>query len=225
MKLSSLHSRCRSGFTLIELLVVIAIIAILAAATIGGVSSALNSAKRAKASAAISGVQTAVLNYYTEYSVYPLPNNPAPTTDSYYSSTDASDWGTLMVALCGGVDPGNSRGGQVTNNPVPNTRQIAFMTPSYSDLDTTVHPSVLKNPFNLKSDPYYYIAIDSDYSNIIGDSNAAAMPPNFASVGNNTTSLPSGQQMSGGVAVWGNTDPGTSASGTPTNPKLWVHTY
>lgn len=88
MKQNSLNSVTpagRTGFTLIELLVVIAVIAILAAMIIP-ISGAVNRNKvRAKASAELATVESAIENYKTKLGHYP-PDNPnsAAVNSLYY---------------------------------------------------------------------------------------------------------------------------------------------
>jgi prepilin-type N-terminal cleavage/methylation domain-containing protein len=219
-----------TGFTLVELLVVIAIIAILAATILGIGNGVINSAKRVKAQNTATQIQTAVLNFFTEYSIYPMP--PATTTD-FVTSTQ-TQWQPMTVCLCGGIDPGNPGGGQYGTQTIPNTRQIPYLSFNRADLDTTSTPAVPKLPFTGPGSSilYFQMAIDGDYSNIVGDNPATAAPPDFggtlAGVTSTTYSAPSitggtPKAIAAGVAVWGDADPNTTT--TTTNPKLWVKTY
>jgi prepilin-type N-terminal cleavage/methylation domain-containing protein len=221
MKFRRLHSASRSGFTLVELLVVIGIIAILASVVAVAAGAAINQAKRTRAAALATQLQTAVSSYYTEYGVYPVP--AGTTTDILFQT--APQWQPLTVALNGGVDPGNPIGGQVAGNGISNTRQIAYISLNHSDLDTTVTPAAPKTPFkdNKGKPQYFYMAVDSDYSNIIGDTGGNTTPPDFASAKASDTALPGGKAISGSVAIWANCDPTTN--GTKTHPNLWIHTY
>ena len=223
MKLSRFRSVSRSGFTLVELLVVIGIIAILASVVTVAAGAAINAAKRAKANGTATNLQTAVLNYYTEYGVYPVPTTLVAPEDTVYQTAD--DWKPMSVALNGGVDPGNPTGGQLAGNAIPNSRQISYLSLTRSDLDTTSAPAVPKTPFKDSKGTilYFNMAIDSDYSNIIGDSGGNTKPPDFSSTTTSSTILPVGKEISGGVAVWANCDPTTS--GGTTHPNLWIHTY
>jgi prepilin-type N-terminal cleavage/methylation domain-containing protein len=221
MKLPYFRSSSRAGFTLVELLVVMGIIAILASVVSVAASSAINAAKRVKAAAFAGQIQAAVINYDTEYGVYPVDPAAAAGQDTLYNA--GAEWGPMTVALNGGVDPGNPPGGQIPN-AIPNSRQIAFLSFNKSDLDTTLHPAVPKTPFkDAKGNiQYFSMAMDTDYSGIIGDSGGAA-PPDFA--GLTSTSAPVAlptKMISGGVVVWANCDPNTGAT---TNPKFWVHTF
>jgi len=212
-----------NSFTLIELLVVIAIIAILAAVilTVGG--SAIRTAQRAKAANMATQLQTAAMGYYTEYSVYPVVSATTPVDILYSTQTQ---WQPITVCLCGGIDPGNPGAGQYSTQTISNNRQIAFITFNAADLDTTVAPAVPKTPFTiLGAKGYYQMAIDADYSGIVGDSGTGTQPPNFATLGSTTTAYPitTTKSLAGGVAVWANCDPNTTA--TSTHPNFWVHTY
>jgi prepilin-type N-terminal cleavage/methylation domain-containing protein len=219
MKLSFFRRRRGVAFTLVELLVVIGIIAILAGVIIGGVSSAIRFAKRTKANTEASQIQTAVQGYYTEYGVYPVPTGAA-TGDAYYNGTDVGDWENLTWALCGNINP--STGTTVTST-VPNVRNISFLSPTHSDLDT-MGDGIVVNPFGSSADAnatYYFIAIDTDYSGVVGDSGAAkGNMPDFTQT-NSLTMLANGTP--GGVAVWSPCD--QALSGAKYHPSFWAHTY
>jgi len=221
MKQSHLFSSHRSGFTLVELLVVIGIIAILASVVLAGSSQAINAAKRARALATANQIVTAVQNYYTEYSIYPIDPNKG-SVDTLYNT--GPKWEPMMVALSGGVDPGNPTQGQVAGNAIPNNRQISYLSMNRSDLDTTLKPAVPKTPFK---DPktgvaeYYFLAIDSNYDNVLGDKDEpAGQMPDFST--STTTKLNMSTGVTTGVAVWSNCDQPVAA---PTVPNFWIHTY
>jgi len=226
------YSSSRSGFTLVELLVVVAIIAILAAAVVAGAGGAINAAKRVKASNAATQIQTAIINYYTEYGVYPVP--PGTTTDILYNDANngTGNQSGLFFALCGNINPSVGTQGQSSTGDVPNTRQIAFMTPKKTDVDAN---GILINPFftSTTAPPnqgYFNIAIDADYSGILGDSGSVTgKMPDFSGgtwkTGSTVTYLANG--ITQGVAVWACCDtsslpPKQAASKTP---NFWVHTY
>ena len=181
MKRSSLVSRSRrvSGFTLVELLVVIAIIAILAATVLTTGGALINMAKRAKANNLCTQIQTATLAFNTEYSVYPATTSPAPTVDTVVST--APQWGVITEILCGSIDPNNPTVAITTAPGNMNTRQISYLILNKADLDTTVTPSAPKLPFKSSTGGVLYpqMTIDYDYSNVLGDSTAAAAPPDF----------------------------------------------
>jgi prepilin-type N-terminal cleavage/methylation domain-containing protein len=204
-----------AGFTLIELLVVIAIIAILASVVSVAAGSAINAAKRAKAANTATQISTAIVNYYTEYGVYPMPSTPP----SGYTGTDE---GPLMFALCGNINASTATQG--TSGSVPNTRQIAFLTPKKTEVDGNGIPI---NPMTTIANPAYFsIVMDNDYDGITGD-NGETEPPNFANATAGTVCPPGGSPITQGVAVWADCDPTSlpPATATSTSPQFWVHTY
>jgi prepilin-type N-terminal cleavage/methylation domain-containing protein len=224
MKKSPAYSRLSkpSGFTLIELLTVIGIIAILAAVLLSAGGAALRAAQRAKAANMATQIQTAALNYYTEYSVYPVPSTFVAGTDYYISdgTADKSNWGNLIEALCGNVSPHS-----VTTTVTPtvtNTRAIAFLQLKASDVDANDAP-LNSISFNSAANPYFNIAIDSDYSGIVGDTGTAVgVMPNFStSTQGSITYLAKG--TTGGIAVWANCN--TTTTTTKWNPNFFVHTF
>jgi len=208
-----------TAFTLVELLVVLGIIAILAAVIGVSVGSAIRFAKRTKASSMATSIQTSVQNYYTEYGVYPVPSGT--TTDSYIAGTDGSDWQPLIIALCGDINPLIPTTTQ-SPNPDLNTRKIAFFSPARSDLDTTY--GIPQSPFYTKGGTipqFYYIAIDSDYSGVVGDSGSASGKiPNFTQSTNVNANTP--QAVAAGVVVWSPNDQPTTGN---SNAAFWTHTY
>ena len=222
-----LRSSKLSSFTLVELLVVIGIIAILAGVLLSAGGAAIRAAMRAKAANTATQIQTAVLNYYTEYSVYPMVAAATPV-DTLFQT--AADWQPVTVVLCGGIDPGNPGGGQYSaSSPYNlNTRQIPYLTLNRADLDTTVTPAVPKTPFlsPTGTTQYFYMAIDDDYSGVIGDSGTSTKPPDFSSMSSTLTTynpFATTKAVAGGVVVWANGDPQSTA--TKTHPNFWVHTY
>ncbi len=220
---SFFRSRRFSSFTLVELLVVIAIIAILAGVLFSAGSAAIAAAKRAKAANTATQIQTSVLNYYTEYSVYPVPS----TTTTDYKLTDASsdgaNWSALIYALSGNINPYN---GSATPAPsvtsFSNTRAIAFLNLKSSDVDKANTLNAPLNPAQPNGgNPYFNIAIDSDYDGVLGTSpSAVTTMPNFASP--TGTWQTGGGTTTSGVAVWANCNGNVT---TQTNANFWVHTY
>jgi prepilin-type N-terminal cleavage/methylation domain-containing protein len=227
MKLSICKRRRGIAFTLVELLVVMAIIAILIGVVIAGISNALAFAKRTKANATAVQIQTAMQNYYTEYGVYAASANDAATPgDTYYSGvTDGARWQNLMWALCGNINP--LTGQAVTTGTVPNTRSIQYLTPTRSDLDTQY--GIPANPFGTTGTaaPYYYMAVDNDYSGVVGDSGGAlAKLPDFSKYSTNYMGATLATGTPGGVAVWSPCDqPLVGNPGTPSPATHWAHTY
>ncbi len=220
MKRSLFRSRLAqlSSFTLVEMLVVIAIIAILAATVTVEAGSVIRSAKRTQAGVIANQIQTAVNAYYTEYSVYPIPSDMAAGTDIYIATNntgaDATHWKNLMYGLCGNINP--ATGAAVTGGTVSNTRNIAYMSPKKTDLDTNANPGVLLNPIcpNSATGPYFNIAIDGNYDGLLGVTNGVPIPDLTQ------TNTPTTAVLTTGVAVWANCN--TSSS---TNNSFWVHTW
>ena len=228
MKPSIYKRRRGMAFTLVELLVVMGIIAILAAVVVSGISSALAFAKRTKANATAMQIQTAMQNYYTEYGIYASSTADASSkTDLLYSGAtgvDVARWQNLMWALCGNINP--LTGTPVTTGSVPNTRSIQYLTPTRSDIDTTY--GIPANPFGSASTtPYFYMAVDNDYSGVVGDSGAAlAQLPDFSKYSTNYMGATLATGTPGGVAIWCPCD--QPMSGTPSKPSPashWAHTY
>jgi prepilin-type N-terminal cleavage/methylation domain-containing protein len=213
------RTSCRlSGFTLVELLVVIAIIAILASVIAVAAGSAINQAKRAKANNTANQINTAAVNYYTEYGAYPVPTGTA--SDVSYNDTDNGDWGPLALALSGNINayaPGVPAAGLISN-----PRNIAFLTPKKSEVDQNGIPF---NPFTSATTPRYFnISMDSDYSGVLGDTGNDNMP-DFTVWKQGSTSQ-ANVKLTQGVAVWACCDPTKVTTPTAsTSPNFWVHTY
>lgn len=108
MKIPTL--RRASGFTLVELLVVIAIIAVLASAGFAAGNAAIQKAKRVKAQATATAIETAVNNFFTEYGTMPAEN---------LSETPIRTDNVQFLSVLLGVESGNS--------PL-NTRGIKFLS-------------------------------------------------------------------------------------------------
>jgi prepilin-type N-terminal cleavage/methylation domain-containing protein len=220
--------RCHySGFTLVELLVVIAIIAILAAVLTVAAGSVINAAKRAKAANTANQIQTAITNYYTEYGVYPVSTAQGSGADVVEGKSGAIDTNEqlLFFALCGNINaytpttPTNNTGG------VSNTRNIAFLTPKKSEVDQNGVPF---NPFSTSAAPVYFsIAIDADYSGILGDTGGIlGSMPDFVNWKSNTSMVTLANGLTQSAAVWTCCDPTNVKNfGNSKSPSLWVHTY
>jgi prepilin-type N-terminal cleavage/methylation domain-containing protein len=216
----------RDSFTLVEMLVVIGIIGILAAVSLQVGSVVIKAAKRAKAANTATQIQTACMNYYTEYSVYPVPSTATASTD--YSITDSGStadtaWANMDASLCGMINPSTGATVAASTSIPTNTRSIAFLTLKPSDVDGAGAPlNPLPTPVNAATtnNAFFNIMIDYDYDNVIGDS-AASTVPNFTTSTKSAMTTYATGGPSGGVAVWAN----CNGSATSTNPNYWVHTY
>jgi prepilin-type N-terminal cleavage/methylation domain-containing protein len=226
--LSLLAAPRKLGFTLVELLVVMGIIAILASVTLAVAVNVINAAKKVKAQNTATQIQTAALNYYTEYSVYPTPSGVS--TDFELTDSDGATggygttktWGTLIECLSGNISPSTS-GTLSPANFTGNTRNIPFMTLKATDVDSGSSTSVKDKdapinplPFN-SANPYFNIAFDTDYDGILGTGSSAITMPNTTGATVTTT----GGTSTAGVAVWANCNP----KGATTVPSWYVHTY
>jgi prepilin-type N-terminal cleavage/methylation domain-containing protein len=208
-----------ASFTLVELLVVIAIIAILAGVLLSVFGTVIQKAKLAKAQNTATQIQTAVLGYYTEYSVYPATGTGDYVLDD--TSISGTAWGSLICVLCGNVEPA-SPSTTFTPTSITNSRGIAFLTLKASDVaaTTTAYPNAPLNPLPTSSNLFFNIAIDSDYDGLLGTTgNSQNKLPNFAK--STTTAMDYTGTSTAGVAVWANCN-GTT---TRNNPAFWAHTY
>jgi prepilin-type N-terminal cleavage/methylation domain-containing protein len=216
-----------ASFTLVELLVVIAIIAILAAVTMQIGITVINEAKKTKAQNTAIQIQTAVLNYYTEYSLYPTPSGISVTTDYELTDADAANggvsiansWGPLIDCLSGNLSPS----GGTPSTEFGNTRSVAFLTLRATDVTTAgAHQDAPLNPLpNNAAKPYFNIAFDTAYAGILGKGDtglSTAWLPNFTTVTSGTAPPMTGTSTAG-VAVWAYCNPSV------TNSNWDVRTY
>ena len=88
------------GFTLIELMVVISIIAILATIGLFSIRNAQASARDAKRTAAITGIQVALERYYSDTQLYPNTDcaGVITTLASYLGATPVDPLGGTICA-------------------------------------------------------------------------------------------------------------------------------
>ncbi|MGA0334382.1 MAG: type II secretion system protein, partial [Kiritimatiellia bacterium] len=103
------------GFTLIEMLVVIAIIALLAGLLFPAVSSALNTAKKAKAQTAAQNIETAVMVYSNEY------NGRLPIEAAGYSVAETTDDSKNILIVLMNLNTGVNSGYEL------NPKRITFL--------------------------------------------------------------------------------------------------
>ncbi len=152
MKTFSLTSRrLRAGFTLIELLVVISIIAILAAMLLPVLASVKNHAKKVKAQVEERDLATAIQNYDSIYSRFPVSSGVQNAASA--ANGDFTYGGTLLSqAPPNGLGPGiwstnnseviailmdltnypNGSGATVNNGYVKNPQQTIFLNAKMS---------------------------------------------------------------------------------------------
>jgi prepilin-type N-terminal cleavage/methylation domain-containing protein len=218
------RSRTRrwDSFTLVELLVVIGIIAILAGVLLGAAGYAIRAAQRAKAFNLANQIQSSALNFYTEYSVYPIP--PSATANADYELSDvsgsAATWGAIICSLSGNLQPSTGTAWTVNGSTPTNARGIAFLSLKSSDVDSNNAP---KNPLPTGSEIYYNIAMDGNYDGVMGSSTTAGnvQLPNFAASPFTGSALTSGGTATTGVAVWAN----CNGNSNTTNAQFYVRTY
>jgi prepilin-type N-terminal cleavage/methylation domain-containing protein len=159
------NARACRAFTLIELLVVITIIGILAGLAVPAVGKALEAARRGEAGAMVNQLRTALVQYETEYGVWPeaLRGTGSPPSDAEATSEDLYD---TLIARDGGLNAGH----------VDNTRRIVFMefntkilrsgSPGASNRTPPPNPSQAEFFVDPWSQLYYFKA-DSNYDNSI----------------------------------------------------------
>ncbi|MDR3402272.1 MAG: type II secretion system protein [Chthoniobacter sp.] len=165
------HSRI-SAFTLVELLTVIVIIAILMGLLFPAIGIAKDQARKAEAKTAVTGIVTAVKQYYAEYGKYPLGSlaTPASPTDVLFG--DSSNSNQILFDILRNI-------GQTVGQPNQyNPRAIVFFdgksvsdpnNPKSGFATQDAGNGVTKNSF---VDPWgnqYRICIDGDYDNKISN--------------------------------------------------------
>ncbi len=164
-----------SAFTLVELLTVITIIAILMGLLFPAIGIAKDQARKAEARTAVTGIVTAVKQYYAEYGKYPLgaaanPGSPQDVTfgDSSVPGVTGSNQQLFDIL----------RNTNTTTQGQPNQynpraivffdgRAVADPANPKSGFATQDATNVKKNSF---VDPWgkeYCVAIDGDYDNTI----------------------------------------------------------
>lgn len=131
----------RAGFTLIELLTVVAIIGILAAIVIPTVSSASNSAKKARIRTQFSQWTAGFEQFRLEYGSYPqLFPNGAQKLVNQGATTQQTGNHLFHDVLAGVRRDGSALTGATTGTPTPaigqNTRRMRFVSFTDSDFVT-----------------------------------------------------------------------------------------
>ena len=114
----------------------------------------------------------------------------------------------------------------MTGNPIPNTRQIAYLQPTRSDLDSN---GVIVNPFGSSAtSPYFFMAIDTDYSGVVGDSGTAqGQLPDFTQYPTNYTGATTRKRHPGrrGGLVPVRSTAGRRHRVQAVPASFWAHTY
>ncbi len=129
----------------------------------------------------------------------------------------------LIYALCGNINPLTAATAAGT---VANSRNIAFLALKRGDVDST--HGLPFNPMSTAAAPQFFsIAMDSDYSGIVGDSgNAHGGLPDFASWTNGGSIKYLNNGLTQGQAVWACCDPkNLTTPGNSTSPQFWIKTY
>jgi len=204
----------RSRFTVVETVVLAIVVVLLIASVVFSGRGSLKAAKRAQAANMANQLQTAVLNYYTEYSRYPVPEAD-DGKDTYFADDDATAWAPVIFALCGNINPAHPEQKPKSKGLVPNERDIAFLSLRLTDVDSDMGVPKLPFPDQDGNARYFFMAIDSNYDGKVGDKDqAAGKVPDF------THNKLTGAVLSVGVAVWANCNE---------NPRdaqkmmFWVH--
>jgi prepilin-type N-terminal cleavage/methylation domain-containing protein len=159
------NARACRAFTLIELLVVVTIIGILAGLAVPAVSKALEAARRGEAGAMVNQLRTALVQYETEYGVWPKALRSTGNSPQDEQATSVDLYNTLIAR-----DKG------LNVNHEDNPRRIVFMEfnskilRSGSPSETNRTPPANPSQADFFVDPWsqvYYFKADSNYDNSI----------------------------------------------------------
>jgi prepilin-type N-terminal cleavage/methylation domain-containing protein len=233
MKTISLPSNRRRAFTLVELLTVIAIIAILAAILLPALAAVKKHAKKVQAQLQVSDLVTAIQNYDSAYSRFPVSPAYSSSNNITFGGTFSTPTGpqpigdvstnTDVIAIL--MDITNTTVTAVNANSQKNPQQTIFLNAKMV-ADTNTWPGV--GPDLVYRDPWgnpYVISMDLNEDNQCLDafySLSIVSGPN----GNNNPGLnglvdPDNSNNNfryhGNVMVWSAGPDGKVDSGTPAN--------
>jgi prepilin-type N-terminal cleavage/methylation domain-containing protein len=161
-----------AAFTLVELLTVITIIAILMGLLFPAINVAKDQARKNEAKVAVTGIVTAVKQYYTEYGKYPLGAQAQPGQPQDVMFGDGGNSNQILFDILRNIS--TTPGQPNTYNP----RAIVFFegksvtdnTAPKSGFLTASGPNSM--PKGAYIDPWgheYRVAIDGDYDNVISN--------------------------------------------------------
>lgn len=157
----------KRAFTLIELLTVIAIIGVLMALLFPAIGGAMDNAKKAQAKNDLMQVRTGVTGFYTEYSRYPNLGGSAGDT----GITNEADNAKLFNILRYAKDSSEA----TEQNP----RGIVYLDLKQAREGADKPKGAIDSKgcfFDPWGEPYKF-AIDTNYDNIIGDSEGGVTLP------------------------------------------------
>lgn len=192
----------RAGFTLVELLTVVAILGILAAIVIPTVSSASNSARKARTRTQFSQWAAGFEQFRLEYGSYPqLFPNAAQKLVNQGATTQNTGNHHFHDLLSGVRRDGSALAGATTGTPTPplgqNPRRIRFVSFTDSDFVTAADVAASRNTaqqLNFIRDGFYNTSIavvaDTNLDGLINGRDSTGGYPPVTVLGGTTTIRP-----------------------------------